>query len=358
MRSERSEQSDGFRDRVLRAAEEALSEHQYVSVIDILSGIRLLEPVHVEAWRKGLIEFLEEMIQGSPQKISRAIEIFWDWAKAEGLKPMETHYSRNTRAGTEPLRFSRSGDAAVEKVYTLHYVSAVLPERKQEQIKEKLSRPAQPVVFEIIRDSACSECGAELESGSMLFMEGAQPLCLACARLDDLEYLGAGDAALTRRATKYSARSAVVVRFSKSRGRYERQGILVESLALERAEQECSEDAGTRAKARAVAAIQRETADRALVAQMISRLASLFPGCPPDELASIAAHTAARGSGRVGRTAAGRNLEPQALSAAVAAAVRHRHSAYDALLASGVERDIAREQVAAKVQAKLRDWRE
>ena len=75
MRSERSEQSDGFRDRVLRAAEEALKEHQYVSVIDILSGIRLLEPVHVEAWRKGRIEFLEEMIQGSPQKISRAIEI-------------------------------------------------------------------------------------------------------------------------------------------------------------------------------------------------------------------------------------------------------------------------------------------
>jgi hypothetical protein len=37
---------------------------------------------------------------------------------------------------------------------------------------------------------------------------------------------------------------AVVVRFSRSRKRYERQGILVERAALERAGQECAEDAG------------------------------------------------------------------------------------------------------------------
>jgi hypothetical protein len=58
-------------------------------------------------------------------------------------------------------------------------------------------------------------------------MEAEQPLCLPCARLDDLEYLPAGDAALTRRAGGYSERTAVVVRFSRSRGRYERQGVLV-----------------------------------------------------------------------------------------------------------------------------------
>jgi len=83
-------------------------------------------------------------------------------------------------------------------------------------------------------------------------MEAEQPLCLACARLDDLEYLPAGDAALTRRASRYSERTAVVVRFSRSRGRYERQGVLVEKSALEKAEQECSQDAGARERARDV----------------------------------------------------------------------------------------------------------
>jgi hypothetical protein len=58
-------------------------------------------------------------------------------------------------------------------------------------------------VFQILRDSQCSECGAELAKGCFLFMEADQPLCLPCARLGELEYLPAGDAALTRRGAKY-----------------------------------------------------------------------------------------------------------------------------------------------------------
>ena len=60
-------------------------------------------------------------------------------------------------------------------------------------------------------------------------------------------------------------------------------------------------------------------------------------------------HTAVRGSGRVGPTASGCNLEEQALSAAVAAAVRHRHTKYDELLASGMDRASARERVGDRV---------
>ncbi len=62
---------------------------------------------------------------------------------------------------------------------------------------------------------------------------------MRCARLDHLVYLPAGDAALTRRAHRASNLSAVVVRFSRARKRYERQGILVEEAALAAAEREC-----------------------------------------------------------------------------------------------------------------------
>src|SRR6266545_8040307 len=93
------------------------------------------------------------------------------------------------------------------------------------------------VVFWIRRDSQCSECGTELPRDSFLYMEANRPLCLACAGLSDLEYLPSGDTALTRRATKYSSHKAVVVRFSRSRKRYERQGVLVEESALEKAEE-------------------------------------------------------------------------------------------------------------------------
>ncbi|MGP8243584.1 MAG: DUF2293 domain-containing protein [Bryobacteraceae bacterium] len=344
--------------RVLRAAEAALERQQYVSAIDVLVGMGLLPASRVEDWRKGRIDFLERAIQGNLSKISFSMAAFRRWAEAKGLRPSETRYVRRTRAGTVELRFSVGGDPSIEKHYRTHFVSAALPERKREKLEERLGRAPQLVVFEILRDSQCSECAADLPEGSFLAMEAGEPLCLACARLGDLEFLPAGDTALTRRAGKYSERTAVVVRFSRSRGRYERQGILVEQAALEKAERECVEDAEDRARARAGAAEARRERDRELVARMMERLANLFPGCPRGEIRAIAEHTAVRGSGRVGRTAAGRNLDERALTAAVIAAIRHTHSNYDSLLASGVDRELARGRVADRVEEVLHAWRQ
>ncbi|HZL55898.1 MAG TPA: DUF2293 domain-containing protein [Bryobacteraceae bacterium] len=354
MHPDRHEQ---LKKRVVGAAEAALAHHQYVSAIDVLTRTGLLEPTHVESWRKGRIDFLERAIQANLKKISESMAMFRRWALEKGLKPSETRYVRGARTGTVDLRFSKSGDPGIEKNYRTHYVSPALSERKQERLTQKLSSPAQPVVFEILRDSACSECGAELARDSFLVMEAEQPLCLPCARLDVLEYLPAGDAALTRRSSRYSERTAVVVRFSRSRGRYERQGVLVEKSALEKAEQECSEDAGERAKARAAGAARRQEQDRELIARMTAEIGKLFPRCPPREAAAIAAHTATRNSGRVGRTLAGRNLDESALTAAVTAAVRHQRTEYDAMLAAGMDRLLARQQIADRVWEILAAWR-
>ena len=149
----------------------------------------------------------------------------------------------------------------------------------------------------------------------------------------------------------------MVVRFSRARKRYERQGILAESAALDTAERECLEDADERAAARVRAAARRREDDRMLAIRMAKQIAVLFPGLPPQELAAIAEHTATRGSGRVGRTEAGRNLKEGALTAAVVAAIRHRHTGYDELLARGIDRATARQQVARKIEAILEKWR-
>ncbi len=245
----------------------------------------------------------------------------------------------------------------IEKAYRTHYVSPELSERKRTNLEERLAKAPEQVAFEVLRDSRCSECGVELPSSSFLMMEAGQPLCLACSRLDDHEFLPAGDTALTRRASKYSELRAVVVRFNRSCQRYERQGVLVEAAALEKAERECAEDAEERKAARARAAEVRRAQDKDLVVRMAARLCELFPRCPQAEIQAIAEHTAARGSGRVGRSAAGRGLEESALTAAVAAAIRHRHTDYDALLAAGLDRALARERVANRVQAILDAWR-
>jgi hypothetical protein len=84
------------------------------------------------------------------------------------------------------------------------------------------------VVVSALKDWSCAGCGG---GGSLLTMDDKGPLCLSCADMDHLVFLPAGDAALTRRARKASGLSTVVVRFSRARKRYERQGILVEEEA-------------------------------------------------------------------------------------------------------------------------------
>lgn len=151
--------------RVIKAAEEALHNQHYVSIIDVFVGMRLLQYVHVQDWRKGRIPYLEEMIQGNPAKISLATECFYRWIAANGLTPKEIAYLARTNGPKRELQFSESGDSQIEKAYRTHYVSPTLSEKK------------------------------------------------------------------------HSTKFAVVVKFSRARKRYERQGILVQPKAIEKTEQ-------------------------------------------------------------------------------------------------------------------------
>jgi hypothetical protein len=187
-------------------------------------------------------------------------------------------------------------------------------------------------------------------------MEGDRPLCLRCADLDHLVFLERGDPALTRRAKRYSTLWAVVVRFSRARKRYERQGLLVEEAALARAEQECLSDAEARRLARERAAERREGHDAEYLASFTRRVGELFPGCPVEEQRAIAEHACEKYSGRVGRSAAARVLEPDAVRLAVRAHIRHVHTPYDTLLARGMDRQDARAEVAAAVDERCETW--
>ena len=94
-------------------------------------------------------------------------------------------------------------------------------------------------VFISNRESKCDECGEELGRHAWIVLrENKGAACLTCADLDHLVFLPSGDTALTRRSRKHSRLSAVVLKWSRARKRYERQGLLVEDCALERAERE------------------------------------------------------------------------------------------------------------------------
>lgn len=212
------------------------------------------------------------------------------------------------------------------------------------------------VVFMIRREATCAECKRELFKGNLLRMEADKPLCLDCADLGHLEFLAAGNTALTRRATKHSPLRAVVVRWSATRKRYERQGILVAPEAVQRAEAECLADEDHRALQRERAAARREVEDREYEAAIAERLKASFPGCPAEEAMRVAEWTCRKGSGRVGRSAAAKDFDPQALRLAVIAHIRHEHTRYDELLMKHGARDYARELVRGEIEKVLGRW--
>src|SRR5215468_5529134 len=212
-------------------------------------------------------------------------------------------------------------------------------------------------VFISTRESICGECGENLGSKAWITLAGEKgALCMSCADLDHLIYLPSGDAALTRRAKKHSTLSAVVLRWSRARRRFERQGALVEEQALEKAEEECLADSEVRERRRNREAIRREKLDRQYVEQFAQRVRELFPGCPAGREAAIAEHACQKFSGRVGRSAAAKSLDEAAVRLAVIAHIRHRETDYDRLLSRGYDRGEARVEVERAVGAVLISW--
>ncbi len=185
-------------------------------------------------------------------------------------------------------------------------------------------------VFISSRDSSCEECGESLGRGAWItLVEDKGALCLSCADLDHLIFLPSGNTALTRRARKHSVLSAVVLKWSRARKRYERQGLLVEAKALERAEAECLADSEMRARRREREAVRRMELDRHYVERFALRMRELFPECPAGREVVIAEHACLKYSGRIGRSAAGKSLDDEAVRLAVMAHIRHAETRYD-----------------------------
>jgi len=212
-------------------------------------------------------------------------------------------------------------------------------------------------VFISNRNSHCGECDQDLGKKAWITLEREKgALCLACADLDELVFLPAGDAALTRRSKKYSSLSAVVLKFSRARRQYERQGLLVQEAALEKAEAECLADSEVRERRNERARELRAEFDEHYVKEFAKQIRALFPNCPPAREQVIADHACLKYSGRVGRSAGAKEFDDQMITLAVMAHLRHRETNYDQLLGQGALRHDARAEVRDRVEEIAEKW--
>jgi hypothetical protein len=220
--------------------------------------------------------------QVDADKVAAALTALQRWADDHGLKPSEVEYER--------LQFTAGGDPDAERAYRTDWASAELPE----PVVARPRRPRDIVVISAHSPWSCASCG---ETGDLLLKSKAGALCLDCADLSHLEFLPSGDAALTRRAKKGSRLSAVVVRWSLRRNRYERQGILAEPAAIEQAAQQCLSDAGVRARRRERDQLRRADHDVHFRDEFAAAIRHQFRGCPILRADAIAPHAAVAASG-------------------------------------------------------------
>lgn len=350
-------QSKNLNIRVPRAAADALEINGYVSPIELLLQMHLLQSAHLRQWEKGVFKCLYPSIQGGSQKRADIYRIFTIWVRNNDLVQFEATLRTSGRDQSHELQITVDANPETERFFRTYYAPADITKRKLESLKKKLNKPPDLVVFIMQRESAtCHECGTKLSRGNLIFQEQNDSLCLHCADLDHLEFLPSGNAAMSRRSKKYSPLSAIVIQFNRKARRYQRCGILVSASAIKKAEIECLSDADQREAARIRNAQRTKQEDKKLVQEMTAIICEQFPGCPATEAKQIATHTAQRGSGRVGRSAAARHLCTEPIRIAVIASIRHNHTEYDELLMSGCNRADARTKISRQITSKLNQW--
>jgi hypothetical protein len=212
------------------------------------------------------------------------------------------------------------------------------------------------LVFPSQGEGDCPHCAAPLHHSAFVTFKNDAIACVKCGGLENLEFLPSGNTALTRRANALSALKYVVLKFSRVRKRYERQGILASPEILDQARRECEADEAARESKRQASAARREKQETTHLAAFAARIRELYPSAPDGVEHEIAAHACRKHSRRVGRSAFAKELSPESIHLAVRAHIRHRHTSYDRLMSSGAERPDARLLVAARIEETTRRW--
>jgi len=166
-------------------------------------------------------------------RISEAMNLFRSWGTAKGLHPSETHCVAR-KPSRQTLRFSKSGNPAIEQLYRTHWISSELSEKKREKLAEKASRAPELVAIQPLNGAwMCHRCHG---TGSLLVMGEPGPACLSCAGLGDLEFLPAGTRC-SHAAPKRRARN-MPWWFGSAEAEAAMRGLLVEPGAVEAAQRE------------------------------------------------------------------------------------------------------------------------
>ena len=341
--------------KVTQFCQQYIDKGEGINILDLYNYLCWLERSQLEKWKSGHAQLLGNLIQVGQKKQRHVIRHF-----IELTKPFQYFFSKSSTVslvrGIVPYEIGDLIPELQEQLFRV-YLPTTMTERKKANLEKKLAKASEFRFFTHTgKTENCIKCKRSFKRKELYYEDNYDRYCLNCIGYNDLILLPCGDATRSRRAKKYSARFAEVMEYNPRSRRYERRGILVEAKAIELADASCLKDADSRAKCRKKAYHERQLEDVEYIFQFSRAIRKQFPLCPVEEVYEISKHATERNSGRVGRTAAAKEFNQDMIRLAVIAYIRHKHTPYDRILASGTSKDYARKKIMPIVKEKLKAW--
>lgn len=101
-----------------------LQEKGFVSPVDILLQLGYLSAKDYDNWRFGRIEYLERACQANLSKLTLINKTIRKYSDELNLKSSLAVYKQFGKGAGQHLRFSKSGDKAIEENYATHYMDS------------------------------------------------------------------------------------------------------------------------------------------------------------------------------------------------------------------------------------------
>ena len=125
-----------MRSKVHSAMYSLVRDKGFATPVDVLIQVGVLSKNDYENWRRGCVDYLERICKVNLKKLSSINKEIRAYAEKNGLKPSWTDYRRWGKCENARLRFSKSGDEQIERLYATHYVG----QRKIEESADRKSR--------------------------------------------------------------------------------------------------------------------------------------------------------------------------------------------------------------------------
>ncbi|MGH7269240.1 MAG: hypothetical protein ACREJ3_02320 [Polyangiaceae bacterium] len=114
--------SDPMFPRIDRAVAAILAAGKVVAPVDVLVRMDILAPKDLEDWRFGRVPYLERVIRGSLSRLSRLLRVLGYHCHDLNLVASQAAYVKWGKGARTPLRFTKSGDLRLDRIYARHFV--------------------------------------------------------------------------------------------------------------------------------------------------------------------------------------------------------------------------------------------